>query len=186
MKDKIILRVPTLDDREKAEEYKKEHFDAGEKVIYGSDLWDQMEDYGEWLAMVTKNSSQTTVNPDWVVTDTYLAIREGDDKVIGIIDFRHTLNDFLRDFGHIGYSVRPEERRKGYASEMLSKVLERAWEKGFDRVQLSCHVVNMASAKTIEKNGGQKVRTFQYEGQKADIYEITRNGYEQNRDGKEK
>ena len=181
MKDNIILKVPTQDDREKAEDYKKEHFDAGEKVIYGSDLWDQMEDYEEWLAMVTKNSNQTTVNPEWVVTDTFLAVRERDDKVIGIIDFRHTLNEFLRDFGHIGYSVRPGERRKGYASEMLKKVLELAWEKGFDRVQLSCHTVNVASARTIEKNGGQKVRTFQYEGQKADIYEITRDGYEQYR-----
>ena len=40
------------------------------------------------------------------------------DRIVGIIDFRHTLNDFLKDLGHCGYSVRPSERRKGFATEM--------------------------------------------------------------------
>lgn len=56
---------------------------------------DQIESYEEWLNMVTLNAHSETVSPDWVVTDTFFAIRKEDKKMVGIIDFRHTLNEFL-------------------------------------------------------------------------------------------
>ena len=71
---------------------------------------------------MTDNASQDTVNPSWVVTDTYIAFDENDD-IVGIIDLRHELNDFLKDFGNCGYSVRPSQRRKGYATKMLKLIL---------------------------------------------------------------
>lgn len=92
------------------------------------------------------------------------AIRESDNRIIGIIDLRHTLNDFLKDVGNIGYSVRPSERRKGYATQMLQLILEHAKEIGLSEVHLSAKQKNIPSIKTIVKNGGKLVRSFEYKG----------------------
>ena len=81
-----------------------------------SELFDKTDDYTEWCRSIDANTKEETVNPNWVITDTFFAV--DDDRIVGIIDFRHTLNDFLKDLGHCGYSVRPSERRKGFATEM--------------------------------------------------------------------
>ena len=117
MKNNIILVRPTSDLKEKALAYRKEHFQHGEKIIYGSELFDKTESYEEWLSSVTRNTDPKTVNENWVVTDTFFAVRNSDGRIVGIIDLRHTLNDFLKDLGNCGYSVRPSERKKGYATE---------------------------------------------------------------------
>jgi len=122
--DKILLVRPKKEMEFEAIEFKNEFFQNGEKEINGGELLDKTEDYGIWLENVTKNSSAKTVNPNWVVTDTFFAIRDNDKKIIGIIDFRHELNEFLKDYGHCGYSVRPSERKKGYATEMLRQVID--------------------------------------------------------------
>ncbi len=80
---------------EKALEYRKEHFQHGETIIYGSELFEKTESYEEWLSSVTLNTNPETVNENWVVTDTFFAIRRSDKKIVGIIDLRHTLNEFL-------------------------------------------------------------------------------------------
>lgn len=54
-------------------------------------------------------------------TEVFFAVRKRDDKIMGMIDLRHTLNAFLKDLGNCGYSVRPSERRKGYATVYLLK-----------------------------------------------------------------
>lgn len=167
----IRLVRPEAAHAEQAIAFRQAFFDRGETVINGSELLDRTEDYADWLKAVTDNADAATVNPAWVVTDTFFAVNEAGD-IVGIIDFRHTLNDFLRDFGHCGYSVRPSERRKGYATEMLRQLLSYAKEAGFDSVQLSAERSNVPSVKTITKNGGQYVRSFEFEGQQADVYRI--------------
>ena len=167
----ITLKRPIKEYESKAIAFKQEFIDNKETTINGSELFDQMDSYDEWLTSVTDNTSNDTVNPSWVVTDTYFAFDE-DDSIVGIIDLRHELNDFLMGFGNCGYSVRPSQRRKGYATEMLKLILERAHQIGMDKLQLSVERSNEASVKTITKNGGKYERSFTFEGEEADVYMI--------------
>ena len=167
----IKLKRPIKENEAEALAFKQEFIDNGEQTINGSELLDQMDSYDEWLKSVSDNTSPETVNPSWVVTDTYFAFDEND-GLVGIIDLRHNLNDFLKDFGNSGYSVRPSERRKGYATEMLRLIIRRAAEIGLKRLQLSVERTNEPSVKTIIKNGGRYERSFTFEGEEADVYMI--------------
>lgn len=169
----ITLIKPTINLKDKALEYRQEHFDNQEYVIHGSNLFDEIDLYEEWLSMVILNSNPLTVSPDRVVSDVFFAFDTKRNKIVGIIDFRHTLNDFLLDFGHCGYSVRPSERFKGIASEMLRLLLIVAKEEGLSEIILSSKQSNPASIKTIIKNGDILIRTFEYDDEVANVYKIT-------------
>nr|WP_242568203.1 GNAT family N-acetyltransferase [Clostridium botulinum] len=76
-------------------------------------------------------------------------------KLIGMIDIRHKLNEYLFEFGgHIGYSIRKSEGRKRYAKEMLHLALEKFKDMNMEKVLITCSKENIASAKTIIYNGG--------------------------------
>lgn len=99
-------------------------------------------------------SDTTRVLPDGLVhNDLYWIVADG--EVVGFVSFRHALNDHLRRVGgHIGYSVRPSRRRRGYASRGLALALDRAREIGLERVMLTCDDDNVGSVRTIEGAGG--------------------------------
>lgn len=170
----IELQIPTQEHRLRAEEFKQEFFDRGESVINGSALLDQMP-YSEWLANTGQNRDPKTVREDWVVATTFFAVRACDNKIIGMIDVRHNLdNVFLEKYGgHIGYAVRPDERRKGYATQMLNLALAYAKSLGLTRVMLGCYSSNSASIRTIAKCGGVLTETKPYlDGKPMQIYWI--------------
>ena len=75
--------------------------------------------------------------------------------LLGAVNIRHSLNDHLLQFGgHIGDGIRPSERRKGYATEMIRLSLTECRKLGIDRVLMVCDKANIGSAKSIIKNGG--------------------------------
>ncbi len=168
----IKLVRPTLALKEKALAYRKEHFDNKELVINGSELFDKIASYEEWLDHVSKNADKATVDKNWVLTDTFFAIRQDDQKIIGIIDFRHTLNDFLKNYGNCGYSVCPSERKKGYATEMLRLLKKHAFTCGATELHLSVEQDNIPSIKTIVKNGGQLEKSFMMDDKQVAMYLI--------------
>ncbi|MCI8645494.1 MAG: GNAT family N-acetyltransferase [Firmicutes bacterium] len=167
----IKLVRPGKEFEDRALNFRQEFFDHGERVINGSELLDQIDSYDEWLKSITDNTSMETVNPNWVVTDTFFAVDERN-EIVGIIDLRHTLNDFLKDLGNCGYSVRPSQRRKGYGTEMLRLLRKAAAYAGMGELHLSVERDNEPSVKTIVKNGGVYERSFAFEGGQADVYKI--------------
>lgn len=157
----LELLPPSEEHRDAVLDYKAEHLACGETVLHGGALLDRIESYDSWLELVRGNRRRETVHPGWVPSDTLLAFRPSDRRLVGIIDIRRELNDFLRDCGgHIGYGVRPSERRKGYAAEMLRLALRRCRELELAEVLLACHQDNPASRRTIEKCGGVPERQF--------------------------
>ncbi|MFW5688561.1 MAG: GNAT family N-acetyltransferase [Spirochaetota bacterium] len=81
------------------------------------------------------------------------------DHPIGIVKLRHWLTDALRQTGgHIGYSIRPHERRRGYAVQMLGCALREASRRGIDRALITVNEENRASWRVVEANGGELVQ----------------------------
>ena len=76
-------------------------------------------------------------------------------RLLGAVNIRHYLNEYLlREGGHIGDGIRPTERRKGYATEMIRLALVECKKLGIDKVLMTCDKENIGSAKSIIKNGG--------------------------------
>ncbi|MCL1918299.1 MAG: GNAT family N-acetyltransferase [Peptococcaceae bacterium] len=161
--DTIKLVVPYKELEEEALAYRSEHFDCGETVIHGSSLFDEIDSYEDWLQHIKRNSCEETVPRSWVVSSVFFGVRARDQKIIGVIDLRHKLNAFLKRYGgHIGYAVRPSERGKGYATEMLRLMLEYCRNLGMDKAMICCYKDNLPSIRTLEKHGGilEKETTF--------------------------
>ena len=115
----------------------------------------QFENIEDWFLQVEAMKRPETTPPELVPCSQFIYVREEDQRVVGVIQIRHRFNEYLERFaGHIGYSVRPDERRKGYATAMLRDTLPYCKELGIRDVLISCLVGNEGSRRTILNNGG--------------------------------
>lgn len=81
------------------------------------------------------------------------------DQLIGVGNLRHWLTDSDGQlWGHIGYGIRPSERRKGNATFLLQALLREANTLGITEVLLGAYSINIASWKTMERCGAQFLR----------------------------
>ena len=147
--DKIILVEPDLSYADEIIKYKEESL-AESPIINGSAGLDRLSSIEDWLKELKKRSCEDTVPKGLVPSSTYLAVREKDNYIVGMIDIRHYLNEYLTQVGgHIGYGVRKTERNKGYAKQMLKLALEKCKELKIKKVLITCDEDNIASEKVI-------------------------------------
>ncbi|MBO7451271.1 MAG: GNAT family N-acetyltransferase [Clostridiales bacterium] len=151
------LVFPTLEVKDQAIDFINELREYGSEID-GTGSLDEMlrtATYEDWLKKVIEDVDVANLRPGRVPALTYFYVREEDNRVVGMTNIRLRLNDFLRtQGGHIGYCIRPSERRKGYATSMLKEALRVCGTMGIDKVIVTCDTVNIASAKTIQNNGG--------------------------------
>lgn len=149
--DIVELVEPTMEYKDQVMAFK------AEMLEYGSDFdgcagLDEVETYEEWLDFRGRAEAR-----GWVPSQTWLTVRQSDGRVVGIINYRPSpLSEFLLQYGgHIGYCIRPTERRKGYAKEQLRLTLAECRKAGEEKVLVTCdHEGNPGSEKTILANGG--------------------------------
>ena len=148
------LIEPTIEYDAQIQAYRQEFLDLGGSMDGCGSLrrFDRTED---WLDQVEALKKPETTPPELVPMSQYIYVREEGKKVVGVIQIRHYFNEFLEKYaGHIGYSVCPSERRKGYATAMLRLVLPKCKALGIDRVLISCVQGNEGSRRVITNNGG--------------------------------
>lgn len=153
--NRLKLVLPTPEYKEKIMDYKREFIENGDSID-GSAGLKNADTFEEWYSALCDNLKEETVREGLVPSTTYMAISIEDGRLIGMIDIRHRLNDFLLNYGgNIGYSIRKSERQKGYATEMLGLALKECKRMNIKRVLITCNKDNIASAKTMINNGAK-------------------------------
>lgn len=147
----IIFKEPSEVSPKQIQDYKNE-FIVNNEIIQGAANMRALS-ISEWVQFAENTKYKESVTPGFVTAHTFFAL--DNDKIVGIINARHELNDYLLNFGgHIGYSVRKSERRKGYAKSMLSYTVDFLFSLGIEKVLITCDKKNIASKRTIESCGG--------------------------------
>ena len=148
------LIEPTAEYRRQIQAYRQEFLDCGDSMD-GTGGLRRMEDPEEWVDHCRLFQNPDLVPAGRVPATQFLFVRKEDNKIVGMLQIRHYFNEFLEKYaGHIGYSVCPSERRKGYATEMLRLVLPECRALGIKNVLISCVKGNEGSRRTILNNGG--------------------------------
>ena len=150
----MLLIEPTMAYAKDIEAYRQEFLDI-DGSMDGCGSLRRCATAEEWIEKCRLGKDPATVPANLVPATQFIYVRETDNRVVGMLQIRHYFNDNLRLYGgHIGYSVRPSERRKGYATAMLHDALPHCRELGITDVLISCLTDNEGSRRTILHNGG--------------------------------
>lgn len=177
--EKFYLENPSMERKNDVIEYMNEHVKYNSN-INGTGSFDHVlegETYEECMDRYYKiQDNEYAKSIDRCPGKTYFLIRKNDNKLIGMINIRHHLTPkMLVHGGHIGYGIRPTERRKGYNKINLYLGLLKALEEfNLDKVMFDCDVKNLGSDKTIQALGGVLERTDidDYDGALTNVYWI--------------
>lgn len=159
MSEKVRLVKPTTELQNEYLEFYQEWVDCKEQIV----PWVVSKDPADFPAMIQElfdDERKENLKEGRVPASTYWLVSESN-QVIGAVNIRHKLTEKLLNCGgHIGYGIRPSERRKGYATRLLALALEKTEELGIESVLVVCDEHNVASEKTILKNGGTPDSNF--------------------------
>lgn len=146
----LVIRPFTLQDSDEALAARTE-LDADDfDFLLG---YSSRRGFDEYLEQLAAHEQGLGLPPGWVKSALWGAFVDG--ELVGRTCIRFELNDHLRSVGgHVGYAVRPQHRRRGYATQILRQSLHVLAQRGIESALVTCRVDNMASAGTIEANGG--------------------------------
>lgn len=155
--ESIKLIEPTMDYEEDIWQFRQEILAANDKDKFaGCGNLEECLSVREWIDTINLYQTAETCPKGRVPAKFYIAVREEDNRIVGVIDLRYHINTpVLRTWGgHMGYSVRPAERHKGYAREMVRQNLQNYKKLDIKKVMITCDEGNSASRKVIMANGG--------------------------------
>jgi Predicted acetyltransferase len=159
MRGQVQLVKPTVLLREEYLDFYQEWIDSGENMV----PWVISKDpsnFEEMVQFLLDNEKDENLPENRVPDSTYWLV-DHQNKVIGAVNIRHRLSEkLLQCGGHIGYGIRPSERRRGHAAMLLKLALEKTKSLGIERVLVVCDERNTASARTILRNGGSQDVSF--------------------------
>lgn len=152
MNEDVYLKIPSIEDKQEWLDYVEETRKDNPSATPGE--FKENTIYEEWIVKKYNERNNINLQEGRVPSSYYFLMKEN--RILGAVSIRHNINsDMLSRFGgHIGYNIRPSERRKGYATKMLYLALEKCKELGLEDVMVTCKKDNIGSAKTIENNFG--------------------------------
>ncbi|MBE1556083.1 GNAT family N-acetyltransferase [Sporosarcina limicola] len=149
----VRLVKPTIELQDEYMSFYEEWGGSGEEFIpwvIGKDP----TDFGEMVKELQNAEKGIGLRPGWVPDTTYWLVNS-ERRVLGAVNIRHDLTEHLRNVGgHIGYGIRPSERKKGFATKVLELSLVKMKALEINKVLVVCDEVNVGSEKTILNNGG--------------------------------
>jgi predicted acetyltransferase len=149
----VFLAKPSIEYQDEYLAFYEEWMSSGESIVPWVVSRDP-SDFEGMLQFLYENESREYIPENWVPSSTYWLV-SADKRVIGAVNIRHDLTEYLLNCGgHIGYGIRPTERQKGYATKLLAMALEITKELGIKKVLVVCDEGNIASERTILNNGG--------------------------------
>ncbi len=123
----------------------------------GLEFWEQVgspKNIREYIQIRLDHSKGKHLPIGWIPATTYWLV--DDENFIGETTIRHELTEHLLNVGgHIGYWIRPSQRKIGYGTKILQMALSKAKTMGIHQVRITCDETNTASRKIIEANGGK-------------------------------
>ncbi len=154
-KEKVKLIEPSLELKAEFQSMAAEYVTAGENPC--ADMYEEaIKDFNRFVGRLRDHAKGLNLPEGWVRSSAFWLV-EDNNHILGCSRLRHHLvGRFLKyEGGHIGYEIRPSERRKGYGTLILALTLQEAYKIGLERVLVTCHTDNIASARIIERNGGK-------------------------------
>ena len=158
--ERFFLEVPDISRKEDAIDYIREFRKYGSDINGSGGLDRYLDDYHGWLLKLSEDYVREP-DEEKVPARTYFLVRENDRKIVGMINIRLALNERLSRYGgHMGYSIRPTERGKGYNKINLYLGLKVCDQQGIKSVFMDVDLENAASWKTMEALGGIRIREY--------------------------
>lgn len=158
--EKFYFEIPGISRKEDAIDYIREFLEYGSEINGAGGLHRFLDDYEGWLKKLDLDYIQVP-NEERVPGRTYFLVRESDSRIVGMINIRLALNERLSHYGgHIGYSIRPTERGKGYNNINLYLGLKVCRKYGIEQIFMDADLENSASWKTMEAFGGVRIREY--------------------------
>lgn len=153
----IKLTEPTMEYEEDIWQFRQEIISSNDKDKFaGCGNLEECLSVQEWINTIKLHQCAETCPKDRAPSKIYIAVRESDNRVVGVIDLRYHINTPVLSTwgGHMGYYVRPNERGRGYAKEMVRQNLQNFKDLNIRKILITCDEDNIASEKTILANGG--------------------------------